>query len=257
MPNHFIAGIKCFAGGFPLLKHPRILPWVLIPLAINSLLFYFAFDLATDWFDSRLQTLLATVPEWLNALKWLLWILFGAMLLLILAFSFTLLANLVGSPFYGLMAEQAGNIVEGTLLPTAATHSRSILLFIPAALLRELQKLFLYLRWFIPVLLLSLLALLFTPVATLTPTIWFGFGAWMCSIEYLDYHYDNHNSGIKQLRLDISRNRLLTLGFGSAAAVAAMIPILNIIAVPAAVCGAAELWALCNRGDQAGRTSTN
>ena len=49
---------------------------------------------------------MSTVPDWLQAVVWLIWLLFAVMAMVVTAFTFNLLANLLGSPFYGLIAER-------------------------------------------------------------------------------------------------------------------------------------------------------
>jgi CysZ protein len=59
----------------------------------------------------------------------------------------------------------------------------------------------------------------------------------MLAIQYVDYSYDNHQISFKQLKKDLKSDRLTALGFGTATTLMSMIPLLNLIAIPAAVCG--------------------
>lgn len=241
MTNDISTGAKYLLSGFKLIRRPRILPFVIVPILINICLFYFGINYLYETFGLWLNSFLDRIPEWLAFIKWLLWPLFAVLILLVVAYGFTFIANLIGSPFYGLMAEQAEIIINGksTEIPLSL---KSLLATAPKAILREIQKLLQYILWLIPIVFLSLLSLLITPLATLMPFIWFGFGAWMLSIQYVDYAYDNHQISFKTLKTDLKRQRNTALGFGAATTVASMIPLLNIIAIPAAVCGGTAFY---------------
>jgi len=51
---------------------------------------------------------LASAPEWVF------WLLYGVVILVLLAYGFVMLANLVGSPFYGYLSELAEKEVRGS-----------------------------------------------------------------------------------------------------------------------------------------------
>ena len=241
MTSELSRGAGFLLRGFVLLRRPRILPFVVVPLLINIALFYFGIYSLYDSFSTWLNAWLARIPEWLDFIRWILWPLFAAAMLLLVAFGFTLAANLIGSPFYGLMAEQV-ELIQSGKTADAPLSWRGALALVPRALLRELAKLGHYLRWLLPLLLLSLLSLLITPLATLMPVFWFLFGAWMLAIQYVDYSYDNHQRSIGELKKDLRRHRWTAIGFGGATTLASMVPVLNILVVPAAVCGAVVFW---------------
>ena len=60
--------------------------------------------------------------------------------------------------------------------------------------------------------------------------------------QYTDYSYDNHQIGFKVLKKDLKSDRATALGFGAATTLSAMVPLLNIIAIPAAVCGGTAFY---------------
>jgi CysZ protein len=90
--------------GFRLLWHRRIRWLVIIPLIINLLLFSALTWIAGTWIGDWITWLTASVPEWLQWLAWIIWLLFALLVLVIYAFTFTLIANLIGSPFYGIIS---------------------------------------------------------------------------------------------------------------------------------------------------------
>jgi CysZ protein len=58
---------------------------------------------------------------------------------------------------------------------------------------------------------------------------------------------DNNGLPFREMRRLLRSRLSLSLGFGSAAFLALTIPVLNLLAVPAAVCGGTALWASCFR----------
>ena len=85
----------------------RDIRWlVVIPLLINIFLFASATGFAANWLQNWITTITTSVPDWLQWLAWIIWFLFAILALAIYAFTFTILANLIGSPFYGVIAQR-------------------------------------------------------------------------------------------------------------------------------------------------------
>lgn len=231
------AGARYLIRGLRLAKDPDILPYFLVPLFINMLIFgslmYWSLGLFNEWIGQ----LLAWVPNWLSWLEWVLWPLLLLMMVLVVFYTFTLAANMVASPFNGLLAEK----VAAKLRRTNATQGESLLLLlqsIPGSLLREIRKLL----YFIPIGIVVWLISAFTPLAVVAPLLWFLFTAWTLALEYCDYQADNDQVSFSAMRSATREQKSTALGFGAAVAVGTMIPILNLLVMPAAVCGATLLW---------------
>ena len=54
---------------------------------------------AVQWLSGWLDSLMGTVPDWLQGVVWLIWLLFAVMAMVVTAFTFSLLANLLGPLF--------------------------------------------------------------------------------------------------------------------------------------------------------------
>jgi CysZ protein len=91
---------------------------------------------------------------------------------------------------------------------------------------------------------LFVLILSFIPAANAAaPFLWFLLGAWMMSLQFVDYPMDNHQQSFKATCVVATADRRLSsLGFGGVVAVCAGIPIVNFFVVPAAVVGATILY---------------
>jgi len=109
---------------------------------------------------------------------------------------------------------------------------------IPRGILRELSKLLYYLPMALFVLVLS-----FVPaVNALSPVLWFLLGAWMMSLQFVDYPMDNHRLPFSEVRAACGARRGSSMGFGAVVAFVSGLPLVNLIVIPAAVVGATLLW---------------
>jgi CysZ protein len=115
---------------------------------------------------------------------------------------------------------------------------------IPRGIGRELRKLLYYLPMALGVLVIS-----FIPgLQALSPFLWFILGAWMMSLQFIDYPMDNHRLPFNDVKEACASRRLSSLGFGAVVAFVASVPLLNFIVIPAAVIGATLMWCQELRG---------
>lgn len=230
-------GARYLWRGFGLLGRRELRPYVAIPLGINFLIFGALLGAGWHLLEELAPRLIAPLPDWLQFIEWILWPLAALLVLVAAAYICSVCANLVAAPFNALLAEK----VE-TLLTAAPPASPSGLLAIladaPRSIGKELRKMLFYLPRALVIFALSLLPPLY-PVA---PLMWFALGAWMLALEYCDYPMDNHRYTLLEVRTRIASERLTTYGFGAAAMLGSMVPLLNLIVMPAAVCGATLYW---------------
>lgn len=235
MRGNVFKGLGYLYRGAGLLNKPGIRHYVAIPLTINVLLFsaiiYYAYRQFGEWVGWIIEWL----PDWLGFVDWLLWLTFGLVVLFLVLFTFNLLANLIAAPFNSFLAEAVERHVTGE---ASTVQPRPLLVEIMASLARELYKMGYYLPRVLLLFLVGLIPLV-TPVA---PFIWFLFGAWMMAIQYLDYPMDNNRVSFGRMRLQLREQRLTPLGYGTSVLLASMIPLVNLIVMPAAVAGATLCW---------------
>lgn len=239
LKGNFFRGLGYLGEGFRLIRQPGLRLFVLIPLVINIVLFGLFFYFLAEAFTVLIATVMGWLPDWqwLQALDWLFWILYGGVILLMLAYGFVIVANLIGSPFYGYLAELTEKHLTGQEVSTEEGWA-AIIRDIPRALWREVQKIFYYLPRAIGLIIIGLI-----PVVNLVAALlWFLFNSWMMALQYVDYPADNHKVSFKALRGLLGDTRLSAFGFGLPVALAAMVPVLNLVVVPAAVCGATAYW---------------
>lgn len=229
-------GAACFFAGLSLIGRPGIRRYAAAPVLLSALLFAALIWFAASYFDGLVEALLARVPGWLAWIEGLLWLTFALLAGGLLFFTFVLVAGLVGSPFYGFLAEAVEVHLTGARAPS--TPLVKSVLQIPRTLLGEVQKIAYALLLSVPFLLLFLVPV----VNVAAPALWFLLCAWTTAFAYADYALSNHGLRLREIRRALGRRRLLSLGFGAAAFVALLVPFLNLVAVPAAVAGGAVLW---------------
>ena len=154
---------------------------------------------------------------------------------------FGTLANWIAAPFNGLLAEKVERHLTGQSLGDDGVMA--IIKDIPRTLGREITKLVYYLPRAIGFLLLFF----FLPV--IGQILWFLFGAWMMAIQYCDYPFDNHKVPFGEMRQRLGDRKGLSYSFGIAVNVMAMIPIVNFLVMPVAICGATAMWVNEYRSD--------
>lgn len=231
MKGNFFQGVYFFWQGILLIFSPGIRRYIYIPILVNIFLFIFIFG-GLAWYLFHYFTLwMADYPRWiLWLLGWLFWILYGTLSLLIGTFTFTLFTNLIGSPFYGLLAEAVQKNVQGTIGSSPFS--------IPRILWREVIKI----SYFIPWLLLFAILFLFPPLWPVMPFIVFFPLAAFVATQYIDYCPDNNGIPFKIVRAKLKEMSFTMLGFGSVVSIAMSIPGANLFVPPAAVAGGCLLW---------------
>ncbi len=223
--------------GYKLMLQPGIRRFVVIPLLINIILFTAAIMFGYQQFGLLMDWLLGYLPSWLAWLQFLLWPVFAITAILVLFFTFSTLANLVGAPFNGLLAEAVENHLLGKADLSSSSWKKLVAGAIPA-ILSELRKMAYYLIRVIPLLILFLIP----GINLIAPVLWALFTAWMYALEYLDYPMDNHDILFREMQQQLRKQRALSLSFGGSVLIATMIPFLNFLIMPAAVCGASAMW---------------
>ncbi|MEH6468370.1 MAG: sulfate transporter CysZ [Porticoccus sp.] len=227
--------------GLRLLNHPKIRWFVIAPLLINLFLFIGLTWVAIEQFGTLLNWMIDKIPDWLSFLAWFFWILFGGFLLLVYGYSFSIIGNILASPFYGPLSERVEEVLTSNNRSSTKT-GKQLLALAGRSVKREFIKLGYFLPRIIGVLLLTL-ALSFIPVLNLLgPAIAFFWGAWSLALQYLDYPADNNQVGFVQLREELRNRRLISLSFGGSVLIATTIPILNLFTMPASVIGATSFW---------------
>jgi len=233
----FSGGARYLVRGARMLTHPSLRVFVVVPLVVNIAIFASLIGVGFAYLSSMMDAMMASIPEWLGFIEWILWPLIGVTASLITGYLFTAMALLIASPFNSLLSEKAEELATGREVE-GLEGLGAALMEVPRAILREIAKLIYY----VPMALLVLVLSFIPGINALAPILWFLLGAWMMSIQFVDYPVDNHRGSFAQVRAAVRSRRLSSMGFGGLVALCTGIPVVNFFVVPAAVVGATLLW---------------
>ena len=237
MKGNVVGGVGYLVEGAKMLTHPALRMFVIVPLTINILIFGTLIGYGLSFISASMEQWLAYIPDWLSFIEWILWPLIWLTFSLISGYLFTAVALIIASPFNGLLAEKAEELVTGKPV-SGPEELGAALMLVPRGIVRELAKLLYYVPMAAFVLLVSFIPLL----NAVAPLLWFLLGAWMMSIQFVDYPMDNHQLSFADVKEAVRSRRLSSMGFGGVVALCTGIPIVNFFVVPAAVVGATLLW---------------
>ncbi len=249
MKGNPIRGAGYFLRGVSMLPEKGIRHFVLVPLLINIFLFagaiWLLFDQMSVWIDYLLSSML---PDWawLDFLRYLLWPLVAGSVLVIVYFSFSVVANIIAAPFNGILAEKVEQRLRGATVTD--TGWKEMVAMVPQAVGREISKLMYYLPRFLLIFVIAMIPV----VGLAAPVLWFLFGCWMMAIQYCDYPMDNNKVSFTDMRIALKQKRLTSMGFGGLVSVGMLIPLVNLLIMPAAVVGATIYWVEEYAGESAG-----
>jgi CysZ protein len=235
--NNVFMGARYFIDGVRLLWRPELRAYILVPLAVNLVLFALLTVALVQNAGDLLDWLQGYLPNWLEWLAWIAWIVIGAIVLLIYGYSFNIITNIIAAPFYGFLAEKAEELLSGEEM-----QQEPLLRMIPRVTWREIIKLTYFIVRGIFIILLMILIAFIPVINILAPLIGLLWAAWSMAIQYADYAADNHQTPFRDLRCRLRNNLYSTLGFGGMVMACSIVPVLNIFAMPAAVTGGALFW---------------
>ena len=227
-------GLDCFMEGFSLVREPGVRKFVIVPAMINTVVLILLVSFSVSRFDSWVQQIMGYLPEWLSFLESLVWFLAVVTAIFVLFYLFTIVANIIASPFNAVLSEKVEEKVTGK----PVVSELSVWQVVPRAVGREVSKLLYLLPRLFGLLLISIIPV----VNTVAPILWLVFGAWMMAIQYTDYAADNNEVSFKELRARLGRHRISSVMFGLPAYLVLAIPLVNLILMPVAVAGATLFW---------------
>jgi CysZ protein len=234
MPSkHPFTGIHYLWRGFGMLNTSGLKRFVIIPLIINIILF----SLLVGYGYHLVGHLLSLLPNWLHWLSWIIIPIFFIACSIIVVYTFTIVANLIGAPFNSLLAEKVQLLTTGSK-PNVDEGFIAAIKDIPRTMKREWHKILYYLPRA-----LLLLALFFIPILNVVAgVLWFIFGCWMMAVEYVDYCMDNHKKSFRDLHKYLRSHCWTSLTFGFMVTIVTMIPVINFVVMPAAVIGGTLMY---------------
>jgi CysZ protein len=220
---------------------PKLLVWPLLAtLVVYGASLAAVLPPTLGWLEDSAAGLPQWFHDWFGFLVTLGQVLLGAILVLGIGWIAALLATILASPFYGVIAQK----IEARLTGSVRSADRGVAAEAGAALRREFQKL----AWTVPRMLGILLLSLVPVVGQVASPLAFLFGAWVMAAQFADFTPENRGLAFVETRRALGSRRGLGLGFGALVALGVGIPLVNLIVAPAAVAGGTALY-LRIRGD--------
>ncbi|CAK9885567.1 MAG: Sulfate transporter CysZ [Candidatus Erwinia impunctatus] len=230
-------GIDYFFRGWKLACQPGIRRFVILPLLVNILLIGGAFL----WLYLRLQVwipqMMSYVPQWLQWLDYLIWPVAVASFFLVFGYFFSTIANFIAAPFCGMLSEKVEEKLTGEA--NGDMSMKEFMTDIPRMMGREWKKI----TWYLPRAIVLLLLYLIPVIGqTIAPLLWLYFSARMMAVQYLDYPFDNHKISVAQMHTTLKQQKSHQLQFGMLVNLSTLLPLINLVIMPVAVCGATAMW---------------
>ncbi len=231
-----IDGLLLPLQGLRLVFQPGFRRYVIVPLLLNILIFWLLAWLGSHYFDGFMNHYL---PEdtWWSFLRPVLWVVFALAYAMLMFYGFTILANLIASPFNSVLAARIEEQLTGQR-PEGAESG--VLAAIVPAVRAELNKLLYMATRMLPLLVLLALSALIPGLNLVVTALWLLAGFWFLTLEYLDYPMANHDLAPQRQRELLRQRRFKSLAFG--AGVTGMMLVLGFVAMPASVAGATLYW---------------
>lgn len=234
-------GPMALLAGFKLIFHRGIRLYAILPFVLCLITLLVGFISLWRWLDQQIYSWISWLPEWM--LSWFGNLIWGSLMLfwlLLSSFFFASLAGLLASPFNGLLSDATRQHL-GQQLPDNFKWSE-LLPLIGKSLTREWHKIVYMAPRIALLLILSGLSWFIPPLGLIVSVLWLLLGGWFLALQYLDYPADNEGLDLSQTLAIMRHRRLAVLAFGLSCYLLVLIPGLNLLLLPAAVCGATSLW---------------
>jgi len=220
-------------------NNPRLLPYIIIPFLINLTVFSGAVYLGLDFFGTTVVEQLPQGDAWYwAALYWLVWTLAVLVTTVLVFFTFTVVGNLIASPFNDLLSERT----EQALNDVTNDEVFSIGQFLSDAwrtVLMEAKKMLVFVVAMVLILPLNLLPGVGNGIYTVLAV---GLTLFFLSFEYLGFVMVRKHKFFSEQKSYIFARKFLMLGFSCGVMVLLAIPLFQMFCIPLAVIGVTRLW---------------
>lgn len=219
--------------------HPRLLQYIVIPFLINLVVFSAAVYLGLDLFGSTVVKYIPQGEAWYwSVLYWFLWMIAVLLTAVLVFFSFTVVGNLLASPFNDLLSERTEEVLSGKVSNEKFALGR----FLSDAwqtLLMEARKMWVFVAVMVLILPLNLLPGIGNSIYTVLAI---GLTLFFLCFEYLGFVMVRKRQFFRAQKSYIFSRKFLMLGFSCGVMVILAIPFFQLLCIPLAVVGATRLW---------------
>ncbi len=220
-------------------QYPALLRFIAIPFLINLVVFSGVVYLGMAFFNDTVVSMIPGGDAWYWAiLTYLVWFLAVLVTSVLVFFVFTLVGNLIASPFNDLLSERVEDVLVGRSDEESFSW-RSFAADARRAIVLELKKLTFFLAGMALLLTLNLipgLGQILYAVASALFTLFF------LVVEYLGFVLGRKRWAFGDQRRYIFERKFLMLGFASGVFCLLAIPFIQLLCIPLAVIAATVLW---------------
>ena len=205
----FLTGAGYFFRGMALLPRPGLRGFVVIPLLANIAVFALIASSLYQLMSGYYSDFTGEISGSWQFLTWIITPLIWVVGTLLSGYLSIFLVLFLTSPFHGLLAEKVEEQVTGEVLDNDSSALQTALA-VPRGFLREIQKFCHYLPMAFLVLIISIVP----GINVAAPFLWILLGAWMMSLQFIDYPMDNHRLPFSDVREACGAQRSTSIGFG-------------------------------------------
>lgn len=220
-------------------RHPRLYAFIIMPFAINLVVFSTAVYLGLDFFNRIVSRYIPQGEAWFWLFfHYFLWTAAILLTMIMVFFCFTAIGCLIASPFNEILSEKTEALLTGKENREPFVL-RIFLKDLARTLFDESRKIGLFFLGMVLLLLLNLLPGLGSALYAVLSTLWTIF---FLVIEYTGYIFARKHKSFKEQHQFIMARKLLHLGFGTGLLCILAIPFLQFLCIPLGVVGATRLY---------------
>ena len=232
MLDPVIIPLEALLRGFHLIRQPRFRQYVWRPAACSLIIVAVFSLLALSYVQIAVDSIAQLLPSWLSFLASILATIVRVALIVFSAWLVGFVAVIISSPFLGPLSSQT----EVSEFGSTFIADESLIKSAVSAYKRELIKLRYHVGFLVTALITGLI------LAPIAPLIWLIAGAWLTALQFVDYASENRGLPFSHTRSLLRRNPISTIVFGGVVVSLLAFPFLNVLVVPASVCGGTILW---------------
>lgn len=245
--GQIVRPVAGFARGFSypmralnfLSRKPGMIRYLLIPFCINLIVFSLTVYFGLDLFDHMLEVYAPGTDAWYGmVIYYLAWSLALILTTVVVFFTFTVVGNLIASPFNELLSEKTEALQTGQLVD-APFKLKKFMTDAWFAIAVELKKLAIFISCMLVLLLINLLPGVGSMIyAVLAPLLTLFF----LVVEYMAFVLMRKQMSFSEQRRYIFQHPIMMLGFACSLFCLLAIPFVQFFCIPLAVVGATLIW---------------
>lgn len=227
----FVKGFRCSVQGFRLAFAKGMKRWTLAPVALNVILYGAAAWIFVHGVEWVVRASVGNVDRWYDYILLVVVGLAAAVLFALACFfTFVLAVSILAAPFADILSEKTEAVLTGRKADEAFSVGRFV-----RDILRGIAHAVKLLLLQIVVLVVGLIPVVGLPVAVAGTAV-------LLTLEFMDHPMSRRRMAFREKRRVTFGAPWHSLGFGLGAMLWLILPGINLVCVPAAVCGATALF---------------